>query len=144
MLNQENGFNKYALPFGVVLLVVLAVGGWYLYQSSRNSAAEVEQVVNEQFAWRLTTEDTPQGKQTTVVLRIADVDVPVGIVAGTCSEIDGTQWQLLENELSGVICQSADAGVEIGVFQNGNDLIMKKGEVHGTERTNFVQITNAQ
>jgi hypothetical protein len=142
MPNQENVFNKYALPIGVLILIALAVGGWYLYQSSRNEVAAVGAVAQE-FNWRLTPEQTPQGVQTTVVLRIADVEVPVGVYPGACEEVDGTERELLENELAGVICLEPNTveGVEIGVFQEGTELVMMQGEVDGTERSNFAPIT---
>lgn len=40
----------------------------------------------------------------------------VGTFKGTCQEIDGSGWDLLPGEQSGVICWSADDGTEVGVF----------------------------
>lgn len=51
----------------------------------------------------------------------------VGTYTGDCFEIAKSKWELLENEISGVICGWADWGDEIGVFKEGNKFVIKHG-----------------
>ncbi len=138
--------SSYRLPVIALILLILAGGAWYLYHSWR--AGDQVTVLKEQFSWTLTPAGASTTPRTTVALRVANVDVPVGIFAGTCSIIDGANWKLLEGELAGVICLRGETGVEIGVFSDGGTLILKRGEVEGTtqgaaKRTDFAPIVSS-
>jgi hypothetical protein len=143
MPNQQSVFSKYALPIGALVVIVLAIIAWYTYRSTEENSAAV--VLSEQFDWSLTTGNGVSGPETTVVLRIAGSGVPIGVLPGTCREIEGGEYPLLPNELSGIICErEGAAGIEIGVFEEGQGLVLKQGTVNGGERSNFVPMTMPQ
>jgi hypothetical protein len=143
MPNQESVLSKYALPIVVLLLIALAIGGWFMYQTTRNNAAAV--ILTEQFNWSLRDVGTAEDPKSDVSLRIAGVDVPIGEVPGRCTVIDGEDWELLPGELTGIICQKiVRPHIEIGVFEEGGGLVLKRGDVNADARTNFVPIFQPQ
>jgi hypothetical protein len=138
--------SVYYIPVLALVLLVVAGAGWYFYQTRVVS----ETVLKEQFEWAFsssTVSATGDRLQTSVNLRIADVDVPVGTFVGNCAEIDGTNWKLLSGELSGIVCIDGEVGVEVGVFEEAGTLVLKRGEITGSdpataERSDFEPIVN--
>lgn len=51
----------------------------------------------------------------------------VGTYTGDCFEIAKSRWELLENEIAGVICGWGGAGDEIGVFKENGKFVIKHG-----------------
>ncbi|MBC7836441.1 hypothetical protein H7X87_01540 [Acetobacteraceae bacterium] len=124
-------WSSYRTGIIALILLVLAGGAWYLSHNLRNAQSSVLQ---EQFSWTLTAATSTTGTQTAVVLRIADVDVPVGTYRGTCTVVDGVTWKLIEGELAAVICQKETGGTEIGVFSDSSGtLTLQEGNVVGTD-----------
>ena len=68
--------------------------------------------------------------------------VPLGTFAGNCDIIDGTSQALLQDELSAVVCKQGTTGVEIGIFKDNGQLVLKKGLLDSSSQrgTNFVAI----
>lgn len=89
-------------------------------------------VSGEQFTWsfqNVGTEEDTGAPMTAVTLRADGAPYSVGTYQGDCSVIEGTSWELQDNELSGVICWFAGGGTEIGVFREDGELVVKKGEL---------------
>lgn len=53
----------------------------------------------------------------------------IGNFSGTCFEIAGSGWSLVEGEKSGVICWWAGGGTEIGVFEENGKMVVKAGDI---------------
>lgn len=66
---------------------------------------------------------------TMVALRVNGEQRAIGVYDGSCAVIEESQWQLMENEVSGVICWFAGGGKEIGVFREGEQFVVKEGDV---------------
>ena len=143
----------YSYSVGIIMLVVVGLVAWFGYNSVRSQAL-VDQTLREQFEWTLVPalpDPITPGPRTTINLKITEVSMPLGTYAGDCEIIDGKKEALLEGELSGVVCRykmdtapSAEdvVGVEIGIFRENEQLILKKGSIMGgTERgSNFAPI----
>jgi hypothetical protein len=129
--------KSYVIPLGVVILIVVALIAWFGYNSVRSQSL-VDQTLREQFVWSLVpAQPDPQspGPRTSINLQIADVHMPLGDYAGNCVIIDGKTQALLSGELSGVVCQSDADGVEIGIFKENEQLVLKKGAIaQGSDR----------
>jgi hypothetical protein len=50
-----------------------------------------------------------------------------GDYEGSCSPIASSSWPLLPGEKSGVICWFAGGGTELGIFQENNHMVVKRG-----------------
>lgn len=142
----RNSRSAYRPAIIALLLLIVAAGGWYIYQTfvsgSRTTALQ------EELTWSLNPIETPISTQTAISLRIADVDVPVGTFEGACQIIDGEEWKLLPGEITGVVCQVEGGGTEVGVFDEEGQLVLKRGTIVGNgptvaERSNFVPIVSA-
>lgn len=131
---------------GIIIGALLMAGGWIWYERTHQSASGGP--LQEEFTWsfidRGVASSTPK---TDVALRIAGVDVPLGTFDGTCTAVAGSQWPLLPGELSGAICYAGNKGTEIGVFEQGGKLVLKRGDVgagdaqHPGTRSNFTLLT---
>ncbi len=121
----------YGLSIGIILLVVVALVSWFGYNSVRSQSL-VDQTLREQFTWALVPaqpDPVTPGPRTSVNLTITDVTMPLGTYTGNCEIIDGKTQALLENELSGVVCRDSESGIEIGIFRENGQLILKKGTI---------------
>lgn len=82
--------------------------------------------------WQFTSDkvDKKSGApQTKVAFTMRGVSHDVGTEIGTCSDIASSSWQLLPNEKAGAICWFAGGGTEIGIFEEQNKLVVKKGQL---------------
>lgn len=134
----------YGLSMGIVLLIVVALVAWFGYNSVRSQSL-VDQTLREQFKWTLVPaqpDATTPGPRTTINLQIAEVHMPLGTFPGNCEIVDGRSQALLQGELSGVVCKNGDAGVEIGIFKENEQLVLKRGEIASgsTRGSNFTPI----
>ncbi len=134
----------YGLWIGIILLIVVALIAWFGYSSIRSQSL-VDQTLREQFTWSLVPaqpDPATPGPRTTINLRITDVSMPLGTYAGNCQIVDGKSQALLEGELSGVVCITGETGVEIGIFKENEQLVLKKGEIASgsTRGSNFTPI----
>ncbi|HVU80030.1 MAG TPA: hypothetical protein VHD37_01565 [Candidatus Paceibacterota bacterium] len=139
---SQNSFSK--LPIIAAVAVVVLLAGWFMYYSFHTQPL-VDQTLRGQFVWNVEVVPATAAEATTtvVVLRVAGVDLAAGSYKGDCDEINGKSEPLLQDELSGIICRSGDKGVEIGVFRDGENLVLKRGVITGAEGrgTDFTPIT---
>lgn len=136
------------VSIGIIIAALLVAGG-YIWYARTHLAAPTSPLVDE-FTWSFLdrgVEASSSIPKTDVALRIAGVDVPLGTYDGSCFAVAGSQWPLLQGEVSGAICYWAGGGREIGVFEEGGKLVLKQGDVDegdaetpGT-RGNFVPLT---
>lgn len=137
----------YRAPIIIALVVVVGLTGWLTYYISY-SKPMVDQTLREQFVWQLV--DAPplpeMARRTTVTLAIAGTSLPAGTYPGICTVIDGVDTHYLSGELSGVVCRTSESGTEIGIFKEGEQLVLKRGAIVGAEGRgeNFAPITKEQ
>ncbi len=98
----------------------MVAGAYYFYTNSAASPADT--TGKQAVQWSFADKGEQAGVPHTEVSLNGRI---VGTYEGSCKEIDGTSWQLLEGEQSGVICYFAGGGTEIGIFGNA----VKVGEV---------------
>lgn len=73
-------------------------------------------------------EDTVQGiPHTEVIFAMNDKKYSAGTYEGNCTDIKNSSWQLVAGEQAGAICWWAGGGTELGVFEEGGQLVIKKG-----------------
>lgn len=142
MLTEQN--KGYGLSIGIVFIVVIALIAWFGYNSIRSQSL-IDQTLREQFFWMLAPaqpDPISPGPRTNVSLKIAEVTMPLGAYAGNCEIVDGKSQALLEGELSGVVCRSTTSGVEIGIFRENEQLVLKRGDIMegSTRGSNFVPL----
>jgi hypothetical protein len=132
----------------VIVVVLVLAGGWIWYQ--RTHSATVNEPLKQEFAWSfvdLGVDASTSVPKTDVSLRIAGVNVPLGVYDGNCFSVAGSSWQLLSGEVSGAICYWAGGGKEVGVFEEGGKLVLKEGIVdegdaeHPGSRSDFKLLT---
>lgn len=130
-----------------VLIVAASIVAWAFW-----ARAPVDEALREQFAWTfvpLGVDQEISAPKTQVRLKIAGIDVPLGIYTGTCFDIEDSSWEYLRGEVAGAICWWAGGGQEIGVFEEDGELVLKQGEIEegtaegGGFRGNFKPLTNA-
>jgi len=88
--------------------------------------------VSPRFAWSIEnvgTEKETEAPITAVILRVNGVAYDVGTYTGSCFVIGESEWQYLDNEVTGVICWWAGGGSEVGVFRENGALVVKTGEL---------------
>ncbi|HYF13379.1 MAG TPA: hypothetical protein VD928_03730 [Candidatus Paceibacterota bacterium] len=146
--NYESKKGYSGVWIGIILLVVVGLVAWFGYNSVRSQSL-VDQTLREQFTWSLVPalpDPAAPGPRTTVNLQIADVVMPLGTYPGNCEIIDGKNQALLSGELSAVVCRSGEAGVELGIFKENEQLVLKKGDIASgsTRGGNFVPIVREQ
>jgi hypothetical protein len=127
-----------------ILLVVVAVGAYYMYTGKSVPALNInteqdtmmgESASNDDSKHTVAWTFTPAGEDATTNAQKTQVTVTwdgtahdAGTYLGSCAEIDGTNGSLDENQVSGALCWFAGAGDEIGVFNEGGKYVIKYGE----------------
>lgn len=123
---------------GIIILVALAIVGVQAYKNEKSKPIIIKQEGRSnqpappQLKWIFTSagEDAASGAPfTKVTLQAGDKTHELGVYQGSCSEIKDSSWGLLENEQEGAICWWAGGGTEIGIFKEGEKLIVKKGAI---------------
>lgn len=136
------------VSLGIIAAAVVIAGGYIWYARTHQIADTAP--LKEEFTWSFVdrgVDASTSVPKTDVALRVAGVDVPLGTFDGTCTAIAGSSWPFLPNEISGAICYFAGGGKEIGVFEEGNKLVLKEGDLsegdaeHPGTRSNFVPLT---
>lgn len=126
----------------VLVLLLVVVGYVLMQQKAQAPAPEREMTVSTDettaapsFSWRFETKDSEGGlpPRTQVALFAGGNAYDAGIYAGSCAEIEDEN--LLENEISGVLCWYAGGGDELGVFKEGDGYVLK----HGTQEEGTVE-----
>lgn len=128
----------------IFLLAVLIIVGASLYfflpkekkekdKAASSSVKPQESIATTYISWLL--EKMGEDDKTGAPLMRVRIDFKgktnqgydVGTYTGSCFEIAKSKWDLLENEISGVICGWSDWGDEIGLFKEGDKFIIKRG-----------------
>lgn len=148
MPSSQNGGKKSSTWIYVLIGLVILGGLWYLLTQKPEGTAltgtesEEEQREDEEntnggstlrspsFLWEFSPAggDSATGASRTEVTLSVNGDArTVGTFDGSCLVINGSSWQLAENELTGVICWFGGAGDEIGVFYENGTYVVKQG-----------------
>jgi len=117
----------------LVALVLVALGFVLMKQRAMAPVptAENQQMNTEtapmSFSWRFVTTESEDGlPPRTQVALISNGDVyDAGAYAGSCAEI--ANENLLEGEVSAVLCWWAGGGDELGIFKEGDRYVLKRG-----------------
>lgn len=132
--------NKNIIIGILVVLALAAAGGYWLYKDKSNeplvikqeASSENKQESPQDLRWIFedSGENQPSGAPLTKLsLEAGSKIYDLGTHEGSCSEIAGSSWELLEGEVYGVICWWAGGGTEIGIFKEGEKLVVKKGVI---------------
>lgn len=127
---------------GLVVIVALVAGAyWYM---NRVPGISVDTAQNQSakmvFTWNITElgehAAAPGVPRTGVTVTTGGKTYAVGEFDGSCAEIDGTSWPLVEGEKTGVICWWAGGGSEVGIFEEDGKMVIKVGYLEeGTAET---------
>lgn len=125
---------------GIIVLILVIIGAVWLINTpapaAENSATQSDKKV---FTWNISElgENPDSGApRTSVTLTSGGKTYPVGEFNGSCAEIDGTSWPLVEGEKTGVICWWAGGGSEAGIFEEDGKTVLKVGILEeGTAET---------
>lgn len=140
---------KTTIAILAILLLVLA--GAYTYEKTKPALAPVQTgkirgidntatVTSNDIVWNFENmgEDTTGMPSTKVSVTIQQNTYPVGTYQGSCSIKDSSN--LATDELSGVLCWYAGAGDEVGVYREGDRLLIKHRQVdEGTAEADAVE-----
>lgn len=116
-----------------LLVIIVGTGIYILLSKTKKESPKTPE--RTQITWLVekTGEDQETGAPLTRV-RVnfrgeINKEYDAGTYTGDCFEIAKSQWEFLENEISGVICWWAGWGDEIGIFKEDDKLVGK----HGTQ-----------
>jgi hypothetical protein len=140
--------KKNLIAAGVAVVLLAGIAGYFGYNTGLNlGTAQVEKKADApaaapgQLSWsfeEIAPQDEASAPQTKVTLTAEGngQKYEVGTYNGSCSVIEGSSWQLLEGEKTGVICWWAGGGNEIAVFEEDGKLVVKTGDIEeGNEET---------
>ena len=119
--------------FSLIVLVVMAGLLFWQQKNKEEAKAPTLEWVTEDAG----TDESIAAPFTKVSLKVAGVEREIGTYLGSCFEIgtsawaleSESDWPLLDNEISGVLCWFAGGGKEIGVFEEEGKLVVKTGDV---------------
>lgn len=123
--------GKFALLI-VLALVVIGIGMAAKDSVGKKDGDMSSKVSSSQFAWsfqNVGTEEDTGAPMTAVTLRADGAPYDVGTYQGDCFVIEDSNWELEDNEVSGVICYFAGGGSEVGVFRENGALVVKTGQL---------------
>ena len=89
-------------------------------------------VENRNFEWTFVKHEADEATgipHTDVALRSGEKTYDAGTHEGECFVIEDSAWELLPQEQSGVICWFAGGGSEVGIFEEEDNLVVKRGLV---------------
>ncbi|HVU75324.1 MAG TPA: hypothetical protein VHD38_00590 [Candidatus Paceibacterota bacterium] len=121
---------------GALAIIIIGAGIWY-YTSHQTPTADTQPMGQSgKIVPKWGFESQPQTDesmppQTKVTLTVGDKTYDAGTYAGTCAEVGegaSASLPLQENEVAAAFCYYAGAGDEIGIFREGNSLVLKHGE----------------
>ena len=153
---MSNTMHNKFFWFGVILITVLTFGAVYVLQvkpipktegvmctmeaklcpdgssvGRGGPACEFAACPTPSFKWIVSeagvnAQGTPH---TNVSVQVGGREYQAGTYAGSCIEVPLLGWEFVPGELSAVLCWFAGGGTELGVFQEGESLVLKKGSV---------------
>ena len=144
---------------GIIFLGAIGVAVFFYYEpdsgnklAAENAPEDITEVRNEStemppatsppisIDWNFVDStkvgDDFSGPSTEVSIVINRNEYYIAGVAGSCFVIEDSDWELYPGETTGVICWWAGGGTEIGIFEEGGELIVKTGVIdEGTAET---------
>lgn len=133
--------NK-ALVVGVCILCLVGVGLFVFFARDTTPSSMPSDSSSEgppEISWHfndLGSDEMTYALNTEVMLEVDGKDYKLGTYTGSCFVIEESAWELLENEITGVICWWAGGGKEIGVFKENGRSVVKIGDIEeSTEET---------
>ena len=105
----------------IIIVAILIIGGALFYVNRLPRTLTYDDIV-----WEFQTEGAPGPTLTQLTLRIGGEEYDAGTYGGECAPIEPPQ--LLEDEVSGVVCMFAGVD-EIGVFREDGRYVVKHGEI---------------
>ena len=121
--------NKILVGVAILIFIVGAVIHYSWRQGAASSVNSAGQKVVFKWDFKGLGEDSTGMPSTEVTLTMGDKKYPLGKYSGSCAEIDGTSWALIEGEKAGVVCWFAGGGEELGIFEEGGKFVVKKGQL---------------
>jgi len=117
---------------GLIVLLLTMVGAVWLIKTPAPSPENTGPTSGKMvFAWNIKelgeNPAAPDVPRTSVSITSGGKTYAVGEFEGSCAEIDGTSWALVEGEKTGVICWWAGGGSEAGVFEENGKMVLKVG-----------------
>lgn len=117
----------------VAILAVVLVAGYLIYQgltdTDANRVVPQQEPSSEIVTWAFDPAGTDENDTplTAVSVIWEGKTFDAGTHQGTCFTIEGSSWELLPQERSGVICWWAGGGTEVGLFEEGGELTVRRG-----------------
>jgi hypothetical protein len=111
----------------IIIIILIIIGVFVYIRNNTNkdvSSPLPTPVTTNDIKWSF---DKVGDNSTKVDVRIHGTTYDVGTYTGTCTERIKTD--LLENEISAVLCYFAGSGDEVGIFKDGKDYTIQVGEV---------------
>jgi hypothetical protein len=120
---------------GALLIILIGGAAWY-YTAHQAPAADAQSQQSGKIVPRWSFEQQAQQNEadaprTKVTLTLGDKTYDAGTYEGTCAEVGegaSASLPLQENEVAAAFCYYAGAGDEIGIFRDGDTLVLKHGE----------------
>lgn len=120
------------ITVGVLILIIVGTIGYVATLPKGGEEPEPDENILERYSWTFTEigeDEITKAPRTQVTLTIGTTSYPAGTYSGSCTGIEGSSWQLRENEKSGVICWFGGGGNEIGIFEENDRLVVKLGDL---------------
>lgn len=118
----------------VAVLAVVLIGGYFTYKGLTDDEGPASHepeasrdASSATWAFDPAGTDATEAPLTFVSVTAGGKTYDAGTYQGSCFTIEGSNWELLPGELSGAICWWAGGGTELGLFTEGDELVVKRG-----------------
>lgn len=114
----------------ILILVLAILGVWWLISDVRTDRSSTPTpVVSDEVKWSFDEvgENASGLPQTKITVKVYGEKYDAGTYSGLC--IERGKEELLEGQISGVLCYAAGFGDEVGIFKDGRDFTLQVGEV---------------
>ncbi len=113
-------FSRKFILYCIAIIIIGALS-MFLYRN---------RVPRQVFTWNfnvVSVDESTQAPQTEVKLLVNEKEYLLGTHEGSCVDMTTTGWRLVADEVAGAVCWFAGGGTELGVFVEGENLVVKKG-----------------
>lgn len=118
---------------GAIIIVLVGAVAWYVISGKDEVTPQTSDTATQGkvvYTWKTAAMPEQDGvPRTSVTLVVGDKSYALGEFSGSCSEIDGTSWTLVEGEKTGVICWYAGGGNELAIFEENGKAVVKQGDL---------------
>jgi hypothetical protein len=120
--------NKKTTSILTLALGILGVW-WLMFDVRTDTSSTPTPVVSDQVKWSFdeVKENASGLPQIKVTVKVHGEKYDAGTYSGLC--IERGKEELLEGQISGVLCYTAGFGDEVGIFKDGRDYTLQVGEV---------------